>query len=300
MTRLNVIRIDDDNSDDDDRIILESEEEKSQQEEEEESSSSIDARRTAATAVLAVVSKQPSRLQQLLQLYVHYISKSLHHDRGIKLLQWTLWLSSRLTRRHRPLLSTSLRTLYNDLSMARYVTRSLGFPAALEATQSGSWSMTSAKYPRLQKVLGQVMAWSMVGYYPTELLAYLHWTVPSLVSKHAQQPPRTAERWSYWSCRFWLLYIAAETCQCALAYKERMDEQQQISCAKDNGDDDNKLAKAERQQVLRYSKLQLVRNALFVLPCVQWSLPNWDKDPWLPESLVNGLMWLESVVCLFQ
>jgi hypothetical protein len=36
------------------------------------------------------------------------------------------------------------------------------------------------------------------------------------------------------------------------------------------------------------------------LPCINWSLPNWDIDPMLPENVVNGLMWLESIVCLYQ
>lgn len=284
-----------DDSSDDDRIILESEEEKSQESSDRKVPRVTGRPKSIPPTATTAVSKVSSRIHRLLQAYITYISKSLHHDRGIKLLQWTLWLTSRiLLVRDQPESSAAFRKLYNEFSMARYVSRILGLPAALEAAQSGSWSIQSShtRYPKLHAALGQVMAWSMVGYYPTELLAYLRWTVPS---KH--QKPRTAEWWSYWSCRFWLLYILAETCQCGLVYKERFAELQ----AKASGDGkDDKLAKAENQQALRYTKLQLLRNALFVLPCVQWSLPNWDTQPWLPENVVHGLMWLESVVCLFQ
>lgn len=44
----------------------------------------------------------------------------------------------------------------------------------------------------------------------------------------------------------------------------------------------------------------MARCALFALPAVNWSLPRWDTDPWLPEGLVNTLMLGESITCIYQ
>jgi hypothetical protein len=255
-----------------------------------------------------------AKLDRCLQRYVQYVSTALHQDRALKLLQWTLWLASRLVqlRTQRKLsnggsdnnswLAAACRKLYVELSMTRYATRALGLPAAIQAARTGSWGyqdnalVCGKHHSKLHQRLGQVMAWSMIGYYPTELLAYLQWMLPAKPGSSGN--PRSAERWSYISCRFWLAYIVAETCQCLLVYKEIKDREKGRRDGQE--DDDDKLIKAERQSMLRYSKLQLLRNALFVVPCVNWSLPNWDKDPLLPEAVVNALMWLESVVCLYQ
>jgi hypothetical protein len=229
-----------------------------------------------------------SLVDRVLKRYVSYMSSPLHQDRGLKFLQWTLWLVSELVKGRNPSRSKSLRKLYLDVSFARYVTRLLGFPAALEASLSGSWTPASAKYGPAMKWIGRALSWSMAAYYPTEHIAYVQWMLPG-----AYPPPkRTAERWSYISCRFWLLYVVAEATQCLLQWKELALTPQ------GEDEDDNKLAKAERHAALRQIKVLLSRDLLFLLPCINWSLPNWDVDPWLPESVINTLMWLESVVCL--
>ncbi|GKZ00243.1 hypothetical protein MPSEU_000977200 [Mayamaea pseudoterrestris] len=262
--------------------------------------------------------KITQKINSCLQTYASYMSTSLHQDRGLKLLQWSLWLASRLvllkkqcklqSSQQLQYISTCLRKLYLDVSFARYATRALSLPAAIAAAQSGSWgyqgSSTLTKYRRAHDVLGKLMAWSMIGYYPTELVAFVKWMLPakpaSSSGEHAAVYSRSAERWSYWSCRFWLAYLVAETCQCLLVYKELKDREAAQQRGEIDDDSDDKNAKAERQSLLRYTKLQLLRDALFFLPCLNWSLPNWDLDPMLPESVVNGLSWLESVVCLYQ
>jgi hypothetical protein len=250
-------------------------------------------KRTADSAAV-VVQKQKSPhillslLDRVLKRYVSYMSSALHQDRGLKFLQWTLWLISELIKGRNPSRSKNLRKLYLDVSFARYVTRLLGFPAALEASVSGSWTPSSVRYGPAMKWIGRALSWSMAAYYPTEHVAYIQWMLPGAY------PPakRTAERWSYISCRFWLLYVVAEAAQCMFQWKE-------LASTPDRDDEhDNKLAKAERQAALRKVKVLLSRNLLFLLPCINWSLPNWDVDPWLPESVINSLMWLESVVCL--
>jgi len=47
-------------------------------------------------------------------------------------------------------------------------------------------------------------------------------------------------------------------------------------------------------------QLQILRGVLYTLPAIHWSLPNWDRDPWLSEPIVNGLMSLEALVCMYQ
>jgi hypothetical protein len=255
-----------------------------------------------------------SKLDSGLQTYVKYMSTSLHQDRGLKLLQWSLWLASRLVLLKKyqsnnssglQYLSQSLRKLYLDFSFARYATRAFGLPSAVVAARNGSWgyqeSNTLTKYRKAHDVLGKLMAWSMIGYYPTELVAYIQWILPA--KPEGQLPAkysRSAERWSYWSCRFWLAYLVAEACQCLLVYKELKDQETQRQDGSSDNVNGDKHAKADRQGIMRYTKLQLIRDALFVLPCINWSLPNWDIDPMLPENVVNGLMWLESIVCLYQ
>ena len=64
-----------------------------------------------------------------------------------------------------------------------------------------------------------------------------------------------------------------------------------------NENDTELVAGTQQQQNLR---LQILRDLLFTLPAIHWSLPNWDTNPWLSEPIVNTLMWLESVVCMYQ
>jgi hypothetical protein len=52
--------------------------------------------------------------------------------------------------------------------------------------------------------------------------------------------------------------------------------------------------------LIRNEQLQIVRSLLFTLPAIHWSLPKWDTHPWLKESVVNGLMWAEAVVSMYQ
>jgi hypothetical protein len=224
-------------------------------------------------------------LDRFLNKYVAYMKSALHQDRAFKFLQWTLWLLSAVSSNSNKN-KTAFRKLYLDICYSRYASRLLAWPTAIEAARSNSWACTSRLYPKLHKCVGQVMAWSMVGYYPCEVMAYLQWMVPSWATTK-----RSAEKWSYLSCRFWLLYVVAEAVQCAALLKEM--KQQEL----DKDGDDNPVAKKEQQLALRNTKLQLVRDALFFLPCLQWSLPNWDTDPWLSENFVNMCMWIESVVC---
>ncbi len=51
---------------------------------------------------------------------------------------------------------------------------------------------------------------------------------------------------------------------------------------------------------LRHVKIQVIRCLLFILPAINWSLPNWATDPLLSEPVVNGLMLGEAYTCVYQ
>lgn len=264
-------------------------------------------------------------LRAALKSYVKFISSAINQDKGLKFLQYTLWLASKLYQKD----STgrkSLTKLSLELSNTRYATRLLALPTAVEAALYKSWTSPSKSFPRTFDLIGDLLSWSMMVYYSAEHVAYLQWMVPQWLVKHK----RSAERWSAWSCRGWFLYVVAEMVQNALQWKELCDQenqQQRLLQQQDSSNDtDEKRKKAaeaaekragtkyktdlspEEQQVAisetqlsrRKIELQFARNALFLLPTIQYSLPNWDTQPWLPPDVINFLFWLESVVTLYQ
>jgi hypothetical protein len=115
----------------------------------------------AASAKVAVIpNKKCCWLDRFLQGYTSFMTQSVNQDRGIKLLQWTLWLFSHLTHdRTNTAVKTSCRKLFNEFSFARYVLRLLGLPPALEATRSGSWGVTSSPKPIRDSTNFSVKSW---------------------------------------------------------------------------------------------------------------------------------------------
>jgi hypothetical protein len=124
-----------------------------------------------------------------------------------------------------------------------------------------------------------------------------------------------AETWSYVSCRFWLTYIVTEIAQCSMRWIELQnlllqEQQKQPADDKEKQEPYKSQSSSTRSTISTYIQelesektnvqLQLVRDVLFFFPCLHWSLPKWDTDPWLPISTVNGLMWIESIVSMIQ
>lgn len=216
-------------------------------------------------------------LLRWLRFYVRFLQTSpFHQDRLLKALQWTLWLASAValdTTNTRA--SAALSKLSTEISFARYATRLLELPTAIEAAITGSWTTVSVNRPNFTTWMGRGLSWSMIGYYPLELAAYVLWMLPS--NLQTPEISQKASRFSAISCRFWLLYIVADAAQCSVLQKDQQTE-------------DGKT----------HLRLQLLRNALFLLPAIHWSLPNWDTKPWLPSKAVNGLMWIEAMVSLYQ
>lgn len=207
--------------------------------------------------------KITGRIDKFLQSYVQFTSSTFKQDKLLKIVQYSLWMLSRF---YRNTTRESLLKLSFEISWARYVTRLLGLPAAIEACRSGSWANN--------KTLGKAMAWTMVAYYPLEHLAYLKWQTPKWITP-GEKNNRLASKASAWSCRFWFAYIALDVVRSCVALKNAPETRQS-------------------------ERLQLLRNLFFSLPAFHWSLPKWDTDPLLSEETANGLMWLESIVCMYQ
>eukprot|EP00934_Nitzschia_sp_Nitz4_P008333 Nitzschia sp. Nitz4//scaffold444_size6782//5290//6042//NITZ4_009170-RA/size6782-processed-gene-0.0-mRNA-1//1//CDS//3329552049//8323//frame0 len=223
----------------------------------------------ATNTVVQKKKSKASRILLILRAYTKYAGSSFYQDKLIKVVQYTLWFISRFY------VGTStekgLMQLSGDLSWARYVTRLFELPAAVEAVQSGSWCPQN-------KTLGRAMALSMIAYYPLEYLSFFKWRAPYWVAPSFQSEHRLAERASAWSCRFWTIFIAMDIVKSLVALHPA----------------DVPASDKKRE------RLQLLRSALFALPAIHWSLPNWDRQPWLSDTTCNGLMWLETLVGLYQ
>jgi hypothetical protein len=236
-----------------------------------------------------------SRIDRFLRGYTIFMSSPLRQDRSLKLLQYTLWAAAQAygkdSKGRAGLVKLSL-----DLCFTRVANRLLGFPTALEAARSGSWAVPSQRHPQLFRALGKFLAWTMVGYYPTEHVAYLHWMAPSWLASG-----RSAEVFSAWSCRCWTAYILAESAQCILQWRElAYNDRVPAVNEDDNYEKEHKLNLERTRSECRHLELQLVRNALWILPAVHWSLPNWDRNPLLSSGTLNTLMFLESLVSMYQ
>lgn len=237
------------------------------------------------------------KMDEFLTLYCKWTGSSIYTERGIKLLQWSAWLVSRMTKGKYEDISSSLRKLYTDLSMMRYVLRLYGFPTAIEGIRSGSWAGGSWEDKRIQK-LGKIMAWSMAVYYPFEHLAWAKWTMPKLI------PKLDANRLSAWSCRCWCVYIFAELLSSCFKIKE-LEKKLNILQQGSSVQNTTMLTKSsdERSVILHsiyMNKLQILRDIFFAAPCINWSMNQWATNPWLSEAWCNGLSFAEAVVCIHQ
>ncbi|KAL3759525.1 hypothetical protein ACHAWU_000824 [Discostella pseudostelligera] len=256
-----------------------------------------------------------SSLDQFLSTYCTFSARTFTTDQGLKVLQWSLWALSYMTKSNQrnKHLSPSLRKLYLELSFTRYVLRFYGFLQSLEGYRSGSWAGGGAwKNPLIPKIAKYVLAGSMLFYYPLEHVAYIGWQVPQLV------PRVNANKFSAISCWFWTVYIVGDFWMNCLKWKELkmkmsdLGERMLTGRTKrgaDGGDanDEKENTVAELQnevltirKSIRHIKLQLTRCLLFILPCINWSLPNWATDPLLDEGPLNGLMLAEAYTSVYQ
>ena len=118
---------------------------------------------------------------------------------------------------------------------------------------------------------------------------------------------------SAWSCRFWLAFIVLDIIKAGkvlrrtqiLEQQRKVEEENEQS--NDNSEDsdgskrDDAIPSAnELESVAKTQKYAIVRNLLYVLPAIGWSLPKWDTEPLLSDNAMFGLCWLEAVVGFYQ
>ncbi len=248
-----------------------------------------------------------SRIDNFLNLYSKFTDKSMFTERGIKLLQWTIWLVSQLTKNNQRLpkdFSPSFRKLYVDLSNMRYVLRFYGFPGCWAAVRKpGCWAGSPPysltwKDERISK-LANLMAWSMLVYYPLEHVAFANWTMPKLLRRV------DGNKLSAWSCRFWLVFIVADWVGSYLKNCELSNHRKLLlanAMSNVHGDQNGGSTKEIRdiENCIKMNRIQMARNFFFFPPCLNWSLDKWATDPLLSENFVNGFSLAEAIVCIYQ
>ena len=332
------------------------------------------------------------KYKDVLSFYVKFIASPSNQDKILKFLQYTFYMVSQMLmqmhvhkqKRNQPPYSHAVTTqgarhhqqwlekLYHEFTWARYILRILQWPVAMDAVLHQSWTLQaktttsvnggshdgddhSTQRQKMYNWFGRVLTYSMVFYYPTELMAYLLWMKPPKASDSElpkSLPPMTTtttttttlvcdnsrgyrvsylyncdaalrdpqhpdswsgsstkfsflsrwlsswlapsigglppETWSYVSCRCWLIYVITELIQSYVQYKELVQLPHPTSSSI--------IHRNEKQQIL----LQSLRNLLFVIPCTTWSMPKWDTHPIVSLRTVNTLLWLESIVSLYQ
>ena len=268
-------------------------------------------------------------LKSILSNYVKFSQSPSRQDTILKTFQYSLWMLSKFYRNSEPIqrvphrVAESLLKLQGEINWARYLLRFFGFPAAIHHLDlDSSWS-TGNNLHRL----GRIMSWTMVAYYPLENMAYLLWKAPGIrwlpvVSpspiqnqdaptscpslNNGQSSAQLASKLSAWSCRFWLAWIVLDVVRGILELREvkrtsmidvfgRTNSVENAKKSLHLKDEDEKLTVSMKSKQLR-----LLRNVLYVLPALNWSLPQSDTQPLLSGDLVNGLCWLESMVGLYQ
>ncbi len=228
-------------------------------------------------------------------------------DQGLKIIQWSSWAISYLTassKHHKDTLSPALRKLYGEVSYTRYVLRFYGVFQSLDGYRNGSWAGGSWDNPKIAKIAKYLMAGSMLFYYPLEHVAYAGWQLPTL-SKFSRN---NANKISALSCVFWTTYIIGDFWASCLKWselKKKMNDLGRLLAMKKRDDDKAGMMEVEQEQhaiakKIRLVKLQVVRCLLFILPSVNWSLPNWATNPLLGELPLNGLMLAEAYTSVYQ
>lgn len=253
---------------------------------------------------IQIATPKQSRFDFLLSSYITFTQSPSNQDNVLNLFQYSLWLVSRFYSKTSQRGNNGLRELYSEISFVRYALRLFGLPVSIEAARSGSWGGGSRYNDKRIHLLGKILAWSMIIYYPLEHVAYVRWRAPKLF------PRVNAGKYSAYSCRAWFVFIMGTITQCMLKLKELHKEREQLllhnikSDAAIRHNDDPKensmvlAAVAEVDQSIEQERFNVLRNILFTLPSIHWS--TYDTAPLLGDGVVNGLMWIESVVRMYQ
>eukprot|EP00956_Cyclotella_meneghiniana_P002050 scaffold2281_cov43-Cyclotella_meneghiniana.AAC.5 len=235
--------------------------------------------------------------------YCKFSASTFTADQGLKVLQWSSWAVSYLTKSNRSNkhLSESLQKLSREISMARHSLRLYGFFQFLEKYRNGLKASGDWENPLISKIEKYVMAASMLFYHPLEHLAYAGWQMPKLVKVDAN-------RYSAMSNLFLTSYIVGDfwtSCLRLAEFKKKLSILDEILTEMKAGDKNKSGQRIlEQQQLLlgkvRLVKLQILCCLLLFLPSINWSIQNWTAGLLISEQTTNGLMLAESYTSVYQ
>lgn len=214
-------------------------------------------------------------------------------------------------------LSSGLSKLYLQTLTSRYCIRLVNGPSSVfDAIRYDSWAypplpelpLAETEYPYTReshpsvRAVEKTMPYTMLGYYPTEYVAYASWFFPGLLH-NGDAPPagslrdsgkwKSADFFSAVSCSFWLMYIVADI----VVQSERVHRITAILGKLRAGEtpaEGGLVADLEAQ--LYNSKVLLGREVLSLLPAFAWSFEDVAANPRVPNAAINSLMWLESIL----
>lgn len=151
-------------------------------------------------------------------------------------------------------LAEFLSGVFGKVTDARFINRVMAWPATLESVFHYANNPDNSSLG----VLGQVMTWSMVAYYPLEHGWLLSTFKPQMVNIDGN-------KWSLWSCRFWAVYVV---CDLLGTYIREQSVSEQIG--KLSADERDKLAELKKQQ--RNLRIWYTCALCDLVMAVQWSV----------------------------
>jgi len=253
-------------------------------------------------------------IKEWLTFYTTFSNSVWNQDMILKVLQWSLWLLANTkigggkSQQQRPI-QLWMNSVSDTISLARYVPRLLGLPMALEAAVNDSWSVDSSE--QVYRILGKILSFSMVFYYPLENAAFVQWQRPYHDSDESGEATTatttttwTPDRWSRMSCFFWLIYNIAWLTQSVLQWRTFRKQKRDLEWSKktDTSNCHDPSLKTLAVQIWN-AQLNSLRSALLVLPALHYSFST-ASDPqrwWTVSShTVIALMWAEGVLGLYQ
>mmetsp|Transcript_21203 Transcript_21203/g.33286 ORF Transcript_21203/g.33286 Transcript_21203/m.33286 type:complete len:322 (+) Transcript_21203:225-1190(+) len=220
----------------------------------------------------------------------------------LKISQYSFWAVSYLIasvpKRHAEPLCLILDNLYDGLNSLRYLVRiAYGLLFSLEALRTGSWAEMAWDDPKIDMIYKYPMAGSMICYFSLELVSLAGCQMPELVNVNVN--------WiAAMSCRFWCVCTISEIWGCYLKLKElelEVTTLRELLAEKKKNDDKEGFLQIEHDiqywmKQVPLVKLQILRDLLFILPAVSWSLPTYHTSPLLSDFNSNGLLFLEACV----
>ena len=233
------------------------------------------------------------RCRTNLKSFVEFSSLTVNQDKVLRFLQFGIWFVAKL---YAPNSEgrEALKVVSIEIGLARYVTRFLGWPSALEALWNGTWTnKDSSTYPRWSLFFGDLTALGMLIYFPNEHVAFLHVKAPQWVKATSG----SAELWCAWSARGWVASIATDIAQGIISWNDALHKQQLGTSTNASQENETNTLKNIQQ-----AKFQILANALILLPALREGLaPEWKEfGVWFTEDMANFLQLIEAIVVLYE